>query len=108
MESKKKKKEEKHAGCPSQGIKNYDKVKSISLKTNNTIACKMKQVVDKLIQRHKRNECWNNITIFIYKSQQSEIITSFLQEIKQENKILFENKHQLMKAIEQKYQELIM
>jgi ribosomal protein L17 len=108
-EIKKRKREDKSGSVNTlQGLKATEKVKALSIKTNNTIACKMKQVVEKLIQRHKKNECWNNITIFIYKSQQSEIITSFLQEIKQENKLLFENKQHLLKAIDQKYEELIM
>jgi len=107
-EIKKKRKEDKNDSIILNPMKNSEKIKSLSLKTNNTIACKMKQVVEKLIQRHKKSECLNNITIFIYKSQQSEIITSFLQEIKQENKFLFENKEHLLKAIDLKYQELIM
>lgn len=105
---KKKKKEDKSNIENSSECKIIERSKCVFLKTNNTIACKMKQVVEKLIQRHKKNECLNNITIFIYKSQQSEIITSFLQEIKQENKSLFENKQHLLKAIEKKYNELIM
>lgn len=79
---------------------------SLKNKSCNTIASKMKQVVDKLIENQKNQIMTNNFTVFIYKSQQSELISSFLQEIRKENVGLYENKEQLFHAISEKYESM--
>ena len=62
------------------------------IKNTNTIAAKMKVVVERMIQSYKTNETRPLLTIFVYKSLQSEIISSFLHEMQKENVTLFANK----------------
>lgn len=89
------------------GVHNLD-VKKDRLKNNNTIASKMKQVVDKLIESQKKNETRSLITIFLYKSQQSEIISSFLHEMRKENTNLFNDRSQFFTMLMDKYDDLML
>jgi ribosomal protein L17 len=61
-------------------------------KTVNTVASKMKQVVDKLIQLQKAGEVHPRMTVFVYKSQQTEITNAFLGEVQKENATLFNDR----------------
>jgi hypothetical protein len=78
------------------------------LKTTNTIASKMKFVVDKLISDHKKKELKSTITTFLYKSQQSEIISNFLVEMRKENLKLFNKREKILALISDKYDDMIM
>jgi len=75
------------------------------IKNTNTIASKMKQVVDKLIQEQRMQEFKPLLTVFLYKSQQSEIISLFLHEIRKENINLFHDKERLFSLIMSKYDD---
>ena len=76
-------------------------------KSINTVAARMKQVVEKMIASQKDGETRPQITIFLYKSQQSEIIASFLNEMRKENIHLFHNRQSLQDLIMARYDELI-
>jgi hypothetical protein len=73
------------------------------VKNSNTIASRMKQVVDNLILNQKTQENNPLLTIFIYKSQQNEIISSFMHEIRKENPILFDDREKFLDLLGQKY-----
>ena len=66
----------------------------------------MKQVVEKMIASQKDGESRPQITTFLYKSQQSEIIASFLNEMRKENINLFNNRSELKALIMARYDEL--
>ena len=76
-------------------------------KSINTVAARMKQVVEKMIAGQRGGETKSQITIFLYKSQQSEIIASFLNEMRKENIHLFQNRKELMALIMARYDDLI-
>jgi hypothetical protein len=76
-------------------------------KSVNTVASRMKQVVDKMILSQREGESKQQVTIFLYKSQQSEIIASFLNEMRKENISLFNSKKELIDLITSRYDELI-
>ena len=76
-------------------------------KSINTVAARMKNVVEKMIASQKDGESRPQVTIFLYKSQQSEIIASFLNEMRKENVNLFHSKAELMALIVSRYEELI-
>jgi hypothetical protein len=75
-------------------------------KSINTVAARMKQVVEKMIASQKDGESRPQITTFLYKSQQSEIIASFLNEMRKENINLFNNRSELKALIMARYDEL--
>lgn len=77
-------------------------------KAMNTIASKMKCVVEKMIENGKSNNIHQEITIFIFKSNQNEIIYSFLQEIRKENSELFQCKEKFFQVISEKYNEMVL
>lgn len=77
-------------------------------KNTNTIASKMKQVVEKLIHGQQYNKVNPLLTIFIYKSQQSEIVSSFLHEIRKENDALFGQRDKLLELITKKYDDFVL
>jgi len=64
-------------------------------------------VVEKMIAGQKDGESRSQVTIFLYKSQQSEIIASFLNEMRKENINLFNNKAELIALIVSRYEELV-
>jgi lauroyl/myristoyl acyltransferase len=76
-------------------------------KSINTVAARMKQVVEKMIANQKDGESKSQVTIFLYKSQQSEIIASFLNEMRKENVNLFNNRNKLLQLIMARYDNLI-
>ena len=91
---------------PIQRLKRDDK--SSRLKTSNTIASKMKFVVEKLISDHKKKELKSRITTFLYKSQQSEIISNFLVEMQKENPKLFNRREKILALISDKYDDMML
>jgi hypothetical protein len=82
------------------------KEKRERVKSSNTVAARMKQVVDKMILSQKEKMAHPQITIFLYKSEQSEIIASFFQEMRRENTSLFEDKNIFMNLIASRYDEI--
>jgi hypothetical protein len=66
----------------------------------------MKQVVDKMIASQREGIPHPQITVFMYKSEQSEIIASFLQEMRRENVTLFQNKDLFLELIASRYNEI--
>ena len=71
----------------------------------NTVAARMKSVIECMIQSQKQRTPHQQITVFMYKSQQSEIISLFLQEMRQENILLFNDKKTLLDVIAARYDE---
>ncbi len=72
-----------------------------------TVSARMRQVVAQMLNCDMESymAALHQTTIFAFKSQQSEIILSFLQEMNQENTVLYQNKEMLMQAISQAYDE---
>lgn len=58
-------------------------------KSVNTVASKMKQVVEKMIQVQREGDVHPRLTVFVYKSQQTELTNAFLGEMQKENATLF-------------------
>jgi len=113
QQQKEKQEEEKQHGAATNAITksktstNSSTEKRERNKTMNTIAAKMKSVVEKMIENGRNGNCNHQVTIFVYKSQQSEIIYSFFQELRKENPRLFENKESLLSALSEKYDEML-
>jgi len=113
QQQKEKQEEEKQHGAATNAITksktstNNSTEKRERNKTMNTIAAKMKSVVEKMIENGRNGNCNRQVTIFVYKSQQSEIIYSFFQELRKENPRLFENKESLLSALSEKYDEML-
>jgi len=85
-------------------IKNEKKER---MKNSNTIASRMKQVVERLMQGQKNKENGPVLTVFVYKSQQNEIISSFLHEMRKENPNLFEDRTQFLELLTSKYDSML-
>lgn len=83
------------------------------VKTTCTVSARMKQVVAQMIActLDEYTIALQQTTVFAFKSQQSEIITCFLEEMRRENGTLFQNKEALMEYISNVYdhtQQLVM
>ena len=74
-------------------------------KSVNTVAAKMKQVVEKMIQAQKEGEAHPQLTVFLYKSQQSEITNAFLIELQKENAALFSDRASFVRLLVAHYDE---
>lgn len=74
-------------------------------KSVNTVAARMKQVVEHMIQSQKKGEIHPQLTVFLYKSPQSEIINAFFSELQRENPSLFHSRAELITLISQRYDE---
>ena len=76
-------------------------------KSVNTVASRMKQVVEKMISTQRLRETHPQITIFLYKSEQSEITNAFFVELQNENPSLFHNRYDFFVLLLAKYDEFI-
>ena len=84
----------------------HAKEKRERVKSSNTVAARMKQVVEKMIMSQKEGIPHPQITVFLYKSEQSEIIASFLQEMRRENVNLFNNRAMFMDLVAARYDDI--
>jgi hypothetical protein len=112
-------KDEAHAAYQSyDGGKNKKMMTNVHakrdrLKATCTVSARMKQVVDQMIScsQEQYNVAIQQTTVFAFKSQQSEIITCFLEEMRRENAPLFQNKEAFLEFIANIYdhsQKLVM
>ncbi len=85
-----------------QGSERRERAKSV-----NTVAARMKQVVDKMIQAQRSDEPRPQITVFLYKSPHSEITNAFFQELQKENPTLFRHREDFLSLISNRYDEFI-
>jgi hypothetical protein len=85
-----------------QGAERRERAKSV-----NTVAARMKQVVEKMIQAQRSEEPRPQATVFLYKSQQSEITNAFFQELQKENPVLFRHRDDFLSLIAARYDEFI-
>lgn len=74
-------------------------------KSVNTVAAKMKQVVERMIMAQKDGDAHPQLTVFLYKSQQSEITNAFLVELQKENAGLFQDREAFMALVMMHYDE---
>ena len=74
-------------------------------KSVNTVAARMKQVVERMIAAQRNAEPHAQLTVFVYKSPQSEIINAFFSELQQENPALFRTRDALLALIAARYDE---
>ena len=65
----------------------------------------MKQVVERMIATRRAGEPHAQLTIFVYKSPQSEIINAFFSELQKENATLFRSRDDLIHLIATRYDE---
>ena len=84
----------------------HAKEKRERVKSGNTVASRMKQVVEKMIASQKEGVPHPQITVFLYKSEQSEIIASFLQEMRRENVTLFNDRRLFLDLIASRYDDI--
>ena len=76
-------------------------------KSVNTVAARMKQVVERMIAAQKHGEVRAQLTIFLYKSQQSEITNAFFLELQKENPALFHQRDAFLALIAARYDEFV-
>ena len=76
-------------------------------KSVNTVAARMKQVVEHMVASYKAGELHPNLTIFQYKSPQSEIINAFFNELQRENRVLFHSRDEVLALIARRYDEFV-
>ena len=76
-------------------------------KSLNTVAARMKQVVDHMVASQKAGELHPTLTVFLYKSPQSEIVNAFFSEMQRENQALFDARDELLALIAQRYDEFV-
>jgi hypothetical protein len=67
----------------------------------------MKQVVEHMVASYKAGELHPNLTIFQYKSPQSEIINAFFNELQRENRVLFHSRDEVLALIARRYDEFV-
>ena len=61
---------------------------------------------EKMIAAQKEGVPHPQITVFLYKSEQSEIIASFLQEMRRENVTLFNNRKMFLDLLALRYDDI--
>ena len=74
-------------------------------KTSCTVSARMRQVVEQMMScdEEQYQNALQQTTVFVFKSQQSELITCFLEEMRMENGALFRDKESLMRVLENSY-----
>lgn len=74
-------------------------------KTSCTVSARMRQVVDQMMScdEEQYKNALQQTTVFVFKSQQSELITCFLEEMRRENGALFRDKDALLQVLEDSY-----
>jgi hypothetical protein len=102
-----------HDGGKNKKIMSNVHAKRDRVKATCTVSARMKQVVDQMIScsQEQYNVAIQQTTVFAFKSQQSEIITCFLEEMRRENAHLFQNKEAFLEFIANIYdhsQKLVM
>jgi hypothetical protein len=77
------------------------------IKNTCTVSARMRQVVDQMIACDPElyQSALQQTTIFAFKSQQSEIISCFLQEMRRENSALYQDKPALLQVIGDAYDQ---
>ena len=83
------------------------KTKRERSKSVNTVAARMKQVVERMIQAQRAGEPHAQLTVFVYKSPQSEIINAFFSELQRENPTLFRRRDDVLALIAERYDEFL-
>ena len=84
----------------SRGAPRRERTKSV-----NTVAARMKQVVDRMIASQRGGELRPHTTVFLYKSLQSEIVNAFFIELQKENTALFHDRKAFLRLIAARYDE---
>ena len=74
-------------------------------KSANTVASRMKGVVEKLIQERRTHQPHPSLTVFVYRNQQLELANAFFQELQKENGTLFANREAFLALMMQRYDE---
>ena len=75
-------------------------------KSVNTVASRMKQVVEKLIrQQQEHPDTHPRLTVFLYRNQQAEIANAFLQELQKESPEVLEDRAKFMAMLGARYDE---
>jgi hypothetical protein len=75
------------------------------IKNTCTVSARMRQVVEQMLACDPEQYAlaMQQTTIFAFKSQQSELILSFLQDMRRENRQLYQNKAALLQVIGEAY-----
>ena len=74
-------------------------------KTSCTVSARMRQVVEQLLMcdHDQYAAALQQTTVFVFKSQQSELIACFLDEMRRENTALYQDREGLMRVIADAY-----
>lgn len=74
-------------------------------KSSCTVSSRMRQVVEQMIacDEEQYQAMLQQTTVFVFKSQQSELITCFLEEMRRENPSLFRDRDALMRVVGASY-----
>ena len=74
-------------------------------KNTCTVSARMRQVVEQMLSCDPEQYAiaMQQTTIFAFKSQQSELVLSFLQEMRRENGGLYQNKEALLQILSEAY-----
>jgi hypothetical protein len=75
------------------------------IKNTCTVSARMRQVVEQMLACDPEQYAlaMQETTIFAFKTQQSELILSFLQEMRRENCQIYQNKEALLQLISEAY-----
>ena len=75
------------------------------VKNTCTVSARMRQVVEQMLtcDPEQYAAAMQQTTIFAFKSQQSELVLSFLQDMRRENCNLYQNKDALLQLISDAY-----
>jgi len=76
-------------------------------KNTCTVSARMRQVVHEMVNstEEQNHNLLQQITIFAFKSHQNEIISSFLQDLRNENSVLYQNKEALLQVVADAYDQ---
>ena len=76
------------------------------VKATCTVSARMRQVVDQMVSctPEQYSTAIQLTTVFAFKSQQSEIVSCFLEEMRRENGALMNNKQALLQLVDEAYE----
>jgi hypothetical protein len=92
---------------PEQASKKGQPERKDRVKNTCTVSARMRQVVDQMLacDEEAYTAALHQTTVFAFRSQQSEIISSFLQDMSRENCALYQNKELLLRTVGEAYDE---
>ena len=77
------------------------------VKNTCTVSARMRQVVEQMLtcDKEMHHTALQQITIFTFKSYQNEILSCFLQDMRKENNLLYQNKAAFLQLVGDAYDQ---